>query len=295
MLIAHFALYFRAWSQGGDRINHYNVNFSIAGGDSELVCQYKIVFRPDGTVESTHWRRHTCENLAQTLTVPPPAEAKPEPKVQVVTLSADILFGFGESELTSQGKDRLREVAENLQAAYQNPMVTLIGHTDRLGSFDSNMGLSQRRAEAVRRQLAKSGLSNSAMIAEGRGETEPVVVIPTHEHLRHKLCELYENDCIFDKFECCTSGDGKNIMTGSYCNHFNIYDREGKHETSMEVSRIRPRASSTKALTKGRRKDASAIDVNDIDFGKKVLHFAWHPTTNCVAVAGLNNLYIYNA
>ncbi|VVT18825.1 Outer membrane protein A precursor [Marinobacter salarius] len=167
---------------------HYNVNFPIAGGDSELVCQYKIVFRPDGTVESTHWRRHTCENLAQTLTAAPPAEAKPEPKVQVVTLSADILFGFGESELTSQGKDRLREVAENLQAAYQNPMVTLIGHTDRLGSFDSNMDLSQRRAEAVRRQLAKSGLSNSEMIAEGRGEMEPVVVCQTDQVEELKQC-----------------------------------------------------------------------------------------------------------
>lgn len=23
-----------------------------------------------------------------------------------------------------------------------------------------------------------------------------------HEYLRSKLCSLYENDCIFDKFEC---------------------------------------------------------------------------------------------
>jgi len=68
-----------------------------------------------------------------------------------------------------------------------------------------------------------------------RMESEPVVVIPTHEHLRRKLCDLYENDCIFDKFECCTSGDGKYVMTGSYSNCFNIYDREGRHETSIEV------------------------------------------------------------
>lgn len=68
-----------------------------------------------------------------------------------------------------------------------------------------------------------------------RMENEPVVVIPTHEHLRRKLCDLYENDCIFDKFECCTSGDGKFVMTGSYSNCFNIYDREGRHETCIEV------------------------------------------------------------
>lgn len=68
-----------------------------------------------------------------------------------------------------------------------------------------------------------------------RMESEPVTVIPTHEHLRRKLCDLYENDCIFDKFECCTSGDGKFVMTGSYSNCFNIYDREGRHETCIEV------------------------------------------------------------
>lgn len=31
-----------------------------------------------------------------------------------------------------------------------------------------------------------------------------------------KLCDLYENDSIFDKFECCLSGDGMRVATGSY-------------------------------------------------------------------------------
>ncbi len=57
---------------------HYNVNFPIAGGASQLVCQYKIVFTPGGEVSSTHWRRHTCENLAQTLIATPPAEVTPQ-------------------------------------------------------------------------------------------------------------------------------------------------------------------------------------------------------------------------
>ena len=32
-------------------------------------------------------------------------------------------------------------------------------------------------------------------------EARPVKVIPVHEYLRPKLVELYESDCIFDKFE----------------------------------------------------------------------------------------------
>lgn len=31
-----------------------------------------------------------------------------------------------------------------------------------------------------------------------------------------QLCDLYENDSIFDKFECCLSGDGHRVATGSY-------------------------------------------------------------------------------
>lgn len=30
-----------------------------------------------------------------------------------------------------------------------------------------------------------------------------------HEYLRSKLCSLYENDCIFDKFECCWNGNDR--------------------------------------------------------------------------------------
>ena len=34
--------------------------------------------------------------------------------------------------------------------------------------------------------------------------------------------------------------------------------------------------------------------VDAIDFSKKVLYLAWHPTQPTIAVAGLNNLYIYS-
>lgn len=40
-------------------------------------------------------------------------------------------------------------------------------------------------------------------------ENKPIATVNIHDHLRSKLCDLYENDCIFDKFECTFSGDGK--------------------------------------------------------------------------------------
>ncbi|GJY00669.1 putative reverse transcriptase domain-containing protein [Tanacetum coccineum] len=41
----------------------------------------------------------------------------------------------------------------------------------------------------------------------------PVATFQVHEHLRPKLCDLYKNDAIFDKFKCCLSGDGQRVAT----------------------------------------------------------------------------------
>lgn len=38
-------------------------------------------------------------------------------------------------------------------------------------------------------------------------DTKPVETYYIHEFLRSKLCSLYENDFIFDKFECCFNGN----------------------------------------------------------------------------------------
>lgn len=38
-------------------------------------------------------------------------------------------------------------------------------------------------------------------------ESKPVEVFPVHDYLRSRLCTLYENDSIFDRFECGWNGD----------------------------------------------------------------------------------------
>jgi serine/threonine-protein phosphatase 2A regulatory subunit B len=40
-------------------------------------------------------------------------------------------------------------------------------------------------------------------------DRRPVQTFAIHDYLRAKLCDLYDSDCVFDKFECCFSGDGK--------------------------------------------------------------------------------------
>jgi outer membrane protein OmpA-like peptidoglycan-associated protein len=50
---------------------------------------------------------------------------------------------------------------------------TILGHTDNTGDSKSNMELSQRRAEAVKKFLENIGVKESNLVAKGKGDTEP--------------------------------------------------------------------------------------------------------------------------
>ncbi|KAB1219742.1 Serine/threonine protein phosphatase 2A 55 kDa regulatory subunit B beta isoform [Morella rubra] len=138
----------------------------------------------------------------------------------------------------------------------------------------------------------------------------PVASFHVHEYLRPKLCDLYENDSIFDKFECCLSGDGLRVASGSYSNLFRVFGcSEGSTEaTTLEASKnpmrrqlqtpMRPSKSlGTLPRVLRRGADTPGADANGsaFDFTTKLLHLAWHPTENSLACAASNSLYMYYA
>ncbi|XP_048229240.1 serine/threonine protein phosphatase 2A 55 kDa regulatory subunit B beta isoform isoform X2 [Ricinus communis] len=63
----------------------------------------------------------------------------------------------------------------------------------------------------------------------------PISIFKIHEHLRPKLSDLYNNDSIFDKFECCISGDGLHFATGSYSNLLRIFSYGVGSENGITV------------------------------------------------------------
>ena len=97
----------------------------------------------------------------------PVAAAVPKP---VKTFSADVLFGFDKSVLTSAGIAELAIFAAEVPAA---ALVNVVGYTDRLGKPDYNKSLSLKRAEAVRDQLSKHKPDLKFSI-EGKGSLDPV-------------------------------------------------------------------------------------------------------------------------
>jgi outer membrane protein OmpA-like peptidoglycan-associated protein len=92
----------------------------------------------------------------------------------VLTVNGQVLFAFGKSDLLPAAKDRLLEVALPLHDLPAGQMITVIGHTDSIGSDASNMKLSFDRAEAVRTFLISQGVAADRIKAKGMGETMPV-------------------------------------------------------------------------------------------------------------------------
>ncbi|KAL2352229.1 MgPP2Aregb1, protein phosphatase regulatory beta sub-unit 1 [Cryomyces antarcticus] len=156
-----------------------------------------------------------------------------------------------------------------------------------------------------------------------RTERQPLKTIPIHEHLRPRLCDTYENDSIFDKFEVVLSGSGKDVMTGSYNNNFMIYPAEEGRDTEVVLqadksafkakkvgiptpmnSATSPtvggkkggsRANSPAAGQGGQQRMRKETDADQIDFNKKILHMSWHPFEDSIAIAATNNLFVFSA
>lgn len=89
-----------------------------------------------------------------------------------VKMTSDILFDYNSSSLRAESRETLRGLAQNFNR-YPDNTVEVEGHTDSAGTDDYNLGLSDKRASAVRSYLLDQGLSSSQISARGYGESRP--------------------------------------------------------------------------------------------------------------------------
>jgi len=89
-----------------------------------------------------------------------------------VSLAADVLFAFDQSELTPAAAAQIDATAAQVQAESSGP-VAIVGHTDSMGTDAYNLDLSLRRANAVRDALAIKAPGLTYEVS-GQGAAEPV-------------------------------------------------------------------------------------------------------------------------
>ena len=83
-----------------------------------------------------------------------------------------IYFDFDNSEIKGEGTDIVAAHAKYL-AANPSARVRLEGNTDERGSREYNIGLGERRAQAVRRALLLQGASDAQLSTVSYGEERP--------------------------------------------------------------------------------------------------------------------------
>ena len=115
----------------------------------------------------------------------PPTKAAPEiERVAVETkadLDSDSFFDFDKSGLRSETKAELDRLVGVIKSAKLASPVTVTGHTCSIGTDAYNIGLSNRRANAVADYFKAAGIE-AQLVVEGKGEADPTYPNDTPEN-----------------------------------------------------------------------------------------------------------------
>ena len=101
-------------------------------------------------------------------------------EVTIVLDERSLNFDFDKSNVKPQYYDLLKNIKEFVEQ--NNYELTIVGHTDSIGSNAYNFKLSRRRAESVKAKLLEFGLSEDRIVGiEAMGEEQPIATNATKE------------------------------------------------------------------------------------------------------------------
>ena len=98
----------------------------------------------------------------------------------VLSFKEPINFAHNSDEIQPESFTQIKKTA-NILKKYPNAHVRVAGHTDSLGHPDYNVDLSERRAQAVAKQLISNGVAAENVSFIGYGAARPVATNKTKE------------------------------------------------------------------------------------------------------------------
>lgn len=155
------------YAEGMFGVREWDYVFNYRQNGVHKVCQFKILFDKDMNAQSFFWNPQGCNNQYE--------------------LSGDFLFDFDSANLTAKGKQVIEQIVQGLKSQGVSA-VTVDGYTDRLGSDDYNLKLSQRRADSVKAYMVSLGFSAAGITANGLGEAAQVVACDGEQGQALKDC-----------------------------------------------------------------------------------------------------------
>lgn len=108
------------------------------------------------------------DNVVVEYTVDPEA---PVPASAPLFVADKVLFSSGSADIRPEFTPLL-DLGVSLLTRFPDATVSIIGHTDPVGSEASNLRLSQRRVDAVVAYMTQRGVPAEQLLGEARGEAE---------------------------------------------------------------------------------------------------------------------------
>lgn len=141
-------------------------------GNSDVASEVSGILNARlGSVEGVVLRVDYDEALDPVAQEPTPERC--ERWIQAVLAERKVTFDPGSARLDSQSNAVMDELAEILRNCGEMAL-EVAGHTDSQGGAETNMRLSQNRAEAVLTALSTRGVLTGSMVAQGYGESRPI-------------------------------------------------------------------------------------------------------------------------
>jgi len=95
--------------------------------------------------------------------------AQPDPPVRYL-----LYFKMGSTNLTEESERLLVGILETIKAR-KSTDISVVGHTDRVGSRQLNFGLGTDRAHRIKNVLVSKGVDSSTIEIDSHGEDSPLI------------------------------------------------------------------------------------------------------------------------
>lgn len=150
----------------------------LAAADSQLAATAdQLAAEKAARAAAEERERDAMRKLAAAAAI----NVKQEARGTVIILPGNVMFDSGKFMLTPGAQKKMILVAGTLAPQSETNNITVEGHTDSRGTRESNMTLSQHRAEAVANFLIANGVLKESVKAVGRGPDVPLADNGTRE------------------------------------------------------------------------------------------------------------------
>jgi outer membrane protein OmpA-like peptidoglycan-associated protein len=103
-----------------------------------------------------------------------------EPKQHIMEEIFEVHFDFDKSKIKPEYEEVIRQLVRAAQEN-RNLKISVVGHTDTMGSADYNYALGGRRAESVRKMLIKYGIPSDQIVTVSSGKHD--LKVPTGDQV----------------------------------------------------------------------------------------------------------------